>query len=320
MPTATSGTAAAAKPELLIYILLTPERLAVLKERFVVHLATDRETRTADTGRLGAGVRLLLTDGTIGITAEQLALLPKLEFIAASGAGYEGVALAEARERGIVVVHGRGANSSCVADHAMALLLAVVRDVPALDRAIRDGEWPRRNRPQLAGKTLGIIGLGEIGHAIARRAEAFGMTIAYHNRRPRPESAYRYFDSAVGLATAADVLVISAPGGSDTRYLVDEKVLAALGPEGFLINVGRGSVVDTQALIAALRNGTIAGAGIDTFENEPNIAPEFRTLPNIVMTPHGAGFAPETAENSFEIFLRTIDAHLAGKPVLTAVP
>lgn len=308
------------KPELLIYILLTPERLAILAERFTLHFATDRATRTADTARLGANVRLLLTDGSIGITAEQLALLPKLEFIAAAGAGYESIALAEARARNIVVVHGRGANSSCVADHAMALLLAVVRNVPALDRAIRAGEWPRQNRPQLTGKTLGIIGLGEIGKAIARRAEAFDMTVAYHNRRPRPEAGYRYFDSVKDLAAAADILVISAPGGESTRYLVDAGVLAALGPEGFLVNVGRGSIVDTQALIAALRDGAIAGAGIDTFENEPNIAVEFRTLPNIVMTPHGAGYAPETAENTFQIFLQNADAFLAGKPVVTPVP
>ena len=317
--TAPVDPAAATKPELLVYILLTPERLAVLRERFVVHLATDRAERTAVTAEVGRDVRLLLTDGSIGVSDEQLALMPALEFIAASGAGYEGIALAAAKRRGIVVVHGRGANSSCVADHAMALLLAVVRDVPALDRAIREGQWPRRDRPQLAGKTLGIIGLGEIGSAIARRGEAFGMAIAYHARRPRPVP-HRYFDTVLGLASAADILVIAAPGGPDTRHLVGAEVLAALGPDGFLVNVGRGSIVDTKALIAALRDGTIAGAGIDTFENEPNIAPEFRSLPNIVMTPHGAGYAPETAENTFQLFLRNVEAHLAGKPPLTPVP
>lgn len=203
----------------------------------------------------------------------------------------------------------------------MALLLGAARHLPQADAWVRQGHWNGFMGPQVSGKRLGIVGLGTIGLEIARRgANGFGMTVGYYNRRPRPESGYTYHDSPLALAEASDFLVVATPGGTDTRHLVNAAVLDALGPQGYLVNIARGSVVDTEALIAALAERRIAGAGLDVVEGEPVVPPALLKLDNVVLTPHSAGRSPEAVSATVALFLENATAHFAGKPVLTPVP
>jgi lactate dehydrogenase-like 2-hydroxyacid dehydrogenase len=222
-------------------------------------------------------VRAVLTNGRGGLSGAEMALLPKLEIVCAVGAGYEAVDLDAARRRGIVVAHCPDANAPAVADSAMMLLMATTRHLLQADRFVRAGGWQEHWRvetPTMTGKRLGMLGLGNIGSRIAQRAaRGFDMAIGYHTRAAVAGSPYRYFDSLIELATWADFLICAAPGGAGTRHLINAEVLAALGPHGYLVNVGRGTVVDTQALLAALRAQRIAGAGLDVLEGEPSVPP-----------------------------------------------
>ncbi len=309
-------------PELLLLVEMDPARRARLEAAYAVHQALGPEARRAALAAHGGTVRAVVTNGTTGLAAADIAALPRLGIICCMGAGHEGVDLSAARARGITVTHGPGTNDACVADHAMALLLAVLRDVPRLDRTVRDGGWRAEDamRPAATGRRLGILGMGNIGARIARRAAAFDMTVAYHNRRPRPDAPFAYHDTPLALAHASDCLVCVLPGGPATRHMIGAAVLEALGPSGFLVNVGRGSVVDTAALVAALERGAIAGAALDVFEGEPAVPEALRRLPNVVLSPHVAGRSPESMENTIALVLRNLSAHFAGQPVLTPVP
>ena len=266
--------------------------------------------------------RVLVTTGFTGASRADMEALPALSLICCVGTGYENVDVAAARERGIVVVHGAGTNAGAVADHAFALLLAVMRDIPRFDASARHGDWRGglRPRPIPSGKRLGMIGMGGIGERVARRAAAFDMVVSYHTRTPRPNLPWRHFTSALALAEAVGCLIVAAPGGAQTYHMIDAAVLRALGPNGFLVNVGRGSIVDTAALVEALRAGTIAGAALDVFEQEPVIPEGLRTMPNIVLTPHVAAFAPEVQGEGALLLRRNIELFLSGQPVLTPVP
>src|SRR6478735_6360189 len=201
----------------------------------------------------GGRFRAVLTIGSIGLTAAEIAAMPKLELVCCMGAGYEGVALEAARARGIATANGAGTNDDCVADHAFGLLISIVREFRKLDRLCREGVWREAipQPPNVSGKKLGILGLGTIGQKIAKRAAAFDMEVGYHNRKPREGATQRYFDDLKSLAAWADFLVLAAPGGPATKHLVNAEVLDALGPQGYLVSIGRGSVVDTEALAAA---------------------------------------------------------------------
>jgi lactate dehydrogenase-like 2-hydroxyacid dehydrogenase len=239
--------------------------------------------------------------------------LGKLELACALGAGYENIDSAHAAERGIKIATGAGTNDDCVADHAMGLVLAIMRNIRQLDLACREGIW--RDAlvlpPQLAGKRLGVAGLGTIGKKIARRAAAFDMEIGYFNRSRRDDVDYAYFGSTEQLAAWCDVLVIATPGGAATRHLVGARELQALGPQGFLVNISRGSVVDTAALAAALGKGELGGAGLDVYESEPQPPRELLEFKNVVLTPHMAGWSPEAITASITKFLRNAEAHFA---------
>jgi len=247
--------------------------------------------------------------------------LPKLELIGALGAGYENIDREAAKARGIEVVNGTGTNDDCVADHAFALLLGVVRQIPALDQACRQGVWrdDLPFQPNFSGKKLGVIGLGNIGKKVAKRALGFDIEIGYHNRRPNPDTAYTYFESVIALAEWADYLVIATPGGAGTKHLINAGVLAALGPHGFLVNVARGSVVDTAALADALERGVIAGAGLDVYEGEPAPPALLIDSKRVVLTPHVGGRSPEAVAASVQMFIDNATCHFAGIPVLTPV-
>jgi lactate dehydrogenase-like 2-hydroxyacid dehydrogenase len=247
--------------------------------------------------------------------------MPKMTLVCALGAGYENIAVEKARERGIVVANGAGTNDDCVADHAMALLLAAVRAVPQFDRACRAGVW--RNalpvQPNVSHKRIGIVGLGAIGKKIARRAEGFDMEIGYCTRTRRNDVAHAWFENATTLAQWCDYLVVATPGGAATHHLIDADVLTALGPQGYLVNISRGSVVDTHALAAALRAGRIKGAGLDVYESEPEPPTDLFEFDSVVLSPHVAGASPEAQEATLQRFIENATRHFAGQPVISPV-
>lgn len=307
---------------LLVLNPLDAERLARIAEGgFTPHVALGPEARAKAIAAM-PDLRCVLTNGATGFTAAEMDALPRLEIICAIAVGTETIDVAAARARGIVVTHGPGTNAPSVADHAMALMLALLRDIPRLDAAVKAGEWMgvRWPRPMVSGRRLGILGMGEIGAMIAQRAQGgFGMEIAYHNRRPREGVPHRWLPSVQALADWAEVLLIAAPGGAATRHLVDAAALDALGAQGYLVNIGRGSVVDQDALITALRENRIAGAAIDVVDGEPEVPEAMRGLPNLIITPHIAGRSPESILATASLVVANLQAHFAGRPVLTPV-
>lgn len=309
------------KPSLLVLIPLNDASRAKIEAAFDVVYAPDAAQRATALDAHGETIRAVLTNGTTGLTAADIDRMPQLELIGALGAGYENLAVDHARSRDIVLVNGAGTNDHCVADHAFALLLAVVRDVPQLDQATRKGAWRDTlpMQPNVSGKRLGIVGFGNIGEKVARRGAGFEMEIGYHNRKPREGSPHRYFDSVEGLARWSDFLIVATPGGAGTRHLIGAAVFEALGPRGFVVNVSRGSVLDTAALAQALTTGTIAGAALDVYESEPHPPEALLTLRNVVLTPHVGGRSPEAIMASVDNFLSNARRHFAGEAVLTPI-
>ena len=305
----------------LVLVETVDDYLHLLRNNgFNLILAQTPALRREAIARHGSEIDAVLTRGPLGLHADEMAALPHLKIICVIGAGYEQVDLAAAAARGITVTNGAGANASTVADHAMALLCAVVRDIPRADASTRRGEWNRVISPSLAGKRLGILGLGAIGQAIAKRgALGFDMQVSYHSRQPRSGLSYTYRDSVLALAQASDFLVVATPGGASTRHLIDATVLEALGEAGFLVNIARASVVCTADLVDALQRKRIAGAALDVFDEEPAVPEALKALPNVVLTPHVAGQSPEAAGDTVQLVLRNLQAFFAGEPVLTPV-
>ena len=238
----------------------------------------------------GRDVLAIATGGQRRVDAALLDRLPNVQIVANFGVGYDSVDVDAAAERGVVVTNTPGVLDDEVADTAMGLLLTTVRELNRAEQYLRTGKWPTEGpypltRSTMAGRRVGILGLGRIGEAIARRAEVFGMTVGYHNRNEK-DVPYRYYPTLLEMARDVDTLVVVVPGGAATHHLVDAEVLAALGPDGILVNVGRGTVVDEAALVEALRNGTIQAAGLDVYENEPQVPQELIDLENTVLLPH----------------------------------
>jgi lactate dehydrogenase-like 2-hydroxyacid dehydrogenase len=310
--------------ELLALVRLRPDRLAALTAAgYAVRQVANYPSRIDALRDAGDAVTAVLTNGRGGLSGVEMDLLPKLEVVCTVGAGYESVDLETARSRGIAVANCPDMSAPAVADSAMLLLMAVTRHLLQADRFVRAGGWQEQWRvetPTISGKRLGILGLGKIGDRIAHRAACgFDMEIGYHNRAAIAGSAYRYFDRLIALAEWADFLVVAAPGGAETRHLVDADVLTALGPKGYLVNVGRGTIVDTAALIDALQSKRIAGAGLDVIEGEPNVPPRLLQFDNVVVTPHYAGRAPELQAAATTLIVANLDAYFAGRPLLSPV-
>jgi len=257
------------------------------------------------------------------VTAEIIAALPQLRLVAVYGVGYDKIDLAAARARGIAVTNTPGPTDGCVADMAFALLLAAARGIASGDRFVRAGKWPAGAYPLLPrihSRTMGILGLGRIGLAIARRAAAFDMPVLYHNRRPVPGVPYGYRESVTALARDCDLLVVACPGGEATRGLVSAAVLCALGPRGIVVNIARGSIIDEPALVEALQNGTIAAAGLDVFDHEPTVPADLLALDNVVLMPHRGGGTIETWEECADMVIANLAAHFAGAPLPNPIP
>ena len=311
------------KIEVAIVLDMDPFMIEHLSERYHVHYWADLKDNAQRLASPEAGrIRAVQTNGSFGLKRHHMDAMPALEIIAVVGAGFEGVDLEAARERGIVVTYGAGVNASAVAEQAWALLLAVVHEIPHRDRGVRDGLWSeiRSSLPNITGRRLGIFGLGNIGKAMARRGEGFEMEIGYASRTRQPGVAYRYFDRLVDLAKWCDVLMVAAPGGPATRHAVNAEVLDALGPAGYLVNIARGTIVDSTALGDALRARRIAGAGLDVFEGEPARPHALLDAPDIVWSPHIGGHSPDAIHAMVRKVRANLDAHFAGQPVLSPVP
>lgn len=288
-----------------------------LKARFEVH---QRETATPE---VLARVRALVGGGEARIDQSLMDQCPGMEVITICGVGYDGVDVQAAKARGVPVTHTPDVLNDDVADLGVALLLAVARNLPAADQFTRQGEWEKGPFPltrKLSGSKLGIVGMGRIGQAIAKRAAAFDMDIRYHTRSARSDMAYAHEPSLKALAAWADFLLVITPGGAATRHLINAEVLQALGPQSYLVNVARGSVVDETALIEALQKGVIAGAGLDVYADEPRVPAALRALPNVVLTPHMASGTAQTRRAMSDLTLANLQAHFDGRPLPTPVP
>jgi lactate dehydrogenase-like 2-hydroxyacid dehydrogenase len=253
-----------------------------------------------------------------------LARLPKLQLISSFGVGYDHIDTNAAAKRGIVVTNTPDVLTEEVADTAIGLLLCTVRELPQAERYVRAGKWPKGNYPlsraTLRNRTVGMVGMGRIGVAIARRLEAFGVPIVYHTRAKRPELAYRHYPQLIDMARDVDTLMVIVPGGAATKNMIDAKVLATLGPDGIVINVARGSVIDEPALIAALRERKIMAAGLDVFVNEPEVPEELLAMDNVVLLPHLGSASVFTRERMDQLLVDNVFAWAAQKPPLTPVP
>ncbi len=261
--------------------------------------------------------------GPLRIDAAFFDQCPKLEVVASFGVGYDHIDAAEAARRGIVVTHTPDVLTDEVADLALGLLLATVRQLPQVDRYLRAGHWLKGGYPltaTLRGRKVGILGLGRIGKAIAHRLVAFGVDVEYHGRKAQPDVAFKYHPSLVSLAQSCDVLMVVASGGAETRHLVNAEVLQALGPQGILVNVGRGSVVDEQALITALQNKTILSAGLDVFEHEPKVPAELIAMDHVVLLPHVGSASVHTRLAMGQLVVDNLLSWFDGRGSITPVP
>ncbi len=313
------------KPELLIVTpaFISDEQMAMFKDMFTVIHAPKAEDqqRLRDSGGL-KNVRACFTLGSKGLSTEMMDAMPKLEIVVCKGAGYDGFDVAEMRRRGYALSHGPALNATSVADHAVALMMATARNIPMLHNGVMSGQWLDLRNPirLVREKRLGILGLGKIGLEIASMVSGFKMPISYHSRNRRSDVPYTYCSSAVELAANSDILIAICPLTEATHHIVNRDVLKALGPKGYVINMARGAVVDTPALIEALNKGIIAGAGLDVVEGEPVPPPALLKCPNLVITPHVGGESVEAGAAVHDLLIGNLAAHFAGKPLLTPIP
>lgn len=271
----------------------------------------------------GESFEVAVTSGKVGVGPDLMRALPNLRAVINFGVGYDTTDVAQAFERGITVSNTPDVLNDCVADTAMALYLDVLRGVSTADRFVRRGDWLSKGNFPLAtkasGKRVGILGLGRIGRVIARRLEGFDCEISYHSRNPVEGVGYRYADSPRELAAGCDVLIVAAAGGPDSAKLVDAGVIDAIGPDGYLINIARGSVVDEDALVAALLAGRLAGAGLDVFAEEPQVPEDLLALENVVLLPHLGSGTHETRAAMAELTLANLHSFVTAGTVLTGV-
>jgi lactate dehydrogenase-like 2-hydroxyacid dehydrogenase len=319
------------KPDIVVTSKTFPWMQSLLDAEFTSHSlnpclnplgSASSQDRAARLASLPSGIRGVASFVNYRVDAELMHALPQLEIIANFGVGVDNIDLVAAKSRGIVVTNTPNVLNDCVADAAMALVLNTLRKFSRTEVYLRAGEWVTHGSypltTSLGGKTLGILGLGRIGTAIARRAEAFGMSIRYHNRN-RKEVAYPYDADLITLASNSDVLMIVAPGGRDTDRIVNAAVLDALGPKGYLINIARGSLVDEPMLLKYLQEKKIAGAGLDVYTDEPRVPSGFLSLENVVLLPHVGSATIETRTAMGRLQIENLRLHFAGREVKTRV-
>ncbi|MGE4239996.1 2-hydroxyacid dehydrogenase [Ramlibacter sp.] len=310
------------KPRILENARIPPLEAALARE-YDVHPLWKEADAAAFLREHGREFTGLVTGSLKGASGELIDAMPNLQVIANYGVGYDTIDLGAARRRGVAVSTTPDVLTDCVADFAFGLLIATARQHVAADRFVRDGEWKPgvffRVTTRVARKRLGVLGLGRIGQAIAQRSTGFGMEVRYHSRRPVAQARWTYEPSLRELAAWCDFLVVACAGGEATRHLVNAEVLDALGPHGFIVNIARGTVIDEAALVAALKNKRIAGAGLDVFEHEPNVPRELLEADNVVLAPHTASGTQETRREMGELVLDNLRSWYRDGRLLTPV-
>ncbi|SLN58887.1 2-hydroxyacid dehydrogenase [Oceanibacterium hippocampi] len=310
------------KPELLLVGPMMPHVMAAMESDYIVHRLWEAEDREETLDRVAGQIRAIGTGGRSGADAALMDRLPNLEIIASFGVGVDTIDVEHAHDRGIIVTNTPDVLNDEVANMALALLLATTRRLVAGDRFVREGKWrdgPMPLEHGLRGTRLGILGLGRIGKDFARKAGLFGMEIVYNGRREQPDQPYRFMPDLVEMAAACDHLVVLCPGGPSTDNLVGRAVLDALGPEGTLINVARGTVVDEPELVAALVEKRLGAAGLDVFADEPHVPEALLALDNVVLQPHKASATIETRHAMGDLVIENLRAHFAGRRAVTPV-
>ena len=302
-------------------VLISHPILAGLEPVFAgagLTMARAWELSDADRGR----VRASAPAGEVVLTPEYLSALPNLGLIACVSVGYDGVDVAWCRARGIDVSHAEGLNAEDVADHAIGLLLAAWREIPAWDRTVREGRWRHEDRmkpqPSLGGRRLGVVGLGHIGEAVARRAEALRLQVSWWGPRNKP-SAWPRAATLIDLARGSDILVVACRAEAANRGLISAEVIEAVGPKGLIVNVARGSLVDEPALVAALKEGRLWRAALDVFQSEPTPAEQWAEVPNAVLTAHTAGSSSEAVPLMVAQAIDNVQRFLSGRPLASPV-
>lgn len=305
----------------LALISLPQETRDALSSSYILHYRPDGPDEAAIHDGAQHEVVAVVTNGTTGLSGSSMEQLPALRIVCSFGVGYENIDLITARKKGIAVANAPDTNGDTVADHALGFMLALSRGFGPLTQAVKRGEWTtsRAARPTLNGSTVGIIGMGRVGRAIARRAAAFGMQVLYSDRRHQPSVHGSLVADVTELARQSDFLVAACPGGPSTHHLINGAVLEALGPDGYVINVSRGSVVHTEHLIAALAMKTIAGAGLDVLETEPQLPAALKALDNVLITPHIAGRSPAAQLAQRDALMENLAAFFAGRPLASPI-
>ena len=310
-----------------VVLIGVPKKLIVdaLNGPFNLHVLPNNSEAEAIIARAGANVRAAAVTGAPDVMrADMIARFPKLEIISSFGVGYDNVDFKYAADNKIVVCNTPEVLNEEVADTALGLLLCTVREFPQAANFLRAGKWLQRQYPltkaTLRDRSVGVVGLGRIGRAIARRLEGFGVPVSYHSRNPQPGVAYRYYPKLVDMARDVDTLILITPGGPSTRHMVNTEVLQALGPRGIVINMSRGTVVDDAALIKALKEKTIYSAGLDVFVNEPEVPKEYLEMDNIVLFPHLGSATVFTRQKMEQLVVDNLLAWAAGRPLLSPIP
>ena len=310
------------KPEILQICPMMPHVESAFGEAYTVHRYWEADDRAALLDAVGERVRAVATDGHSGCAPEVMAALPKLELIASYGVGYDAIDVAACRKRGVRVTNTPDVLNDAVAELSIGLMIALCRRIPQADVHVREGWWLEGGYPltgELTGARVGILGLGRIGKEIARRCQAMKMRVAYHGRREQPYEPYEYYPDLVAMAREVDWLVVIAPGTPETRGIVSRAVLQALGPEGCIVNVSRGSLVDETAMVEMLESGALGGAALDVFADEPRVPEALFGLDNVVLSPHQGSATRKTRMAMGDLVVRNLAAHFAGEPLLTPV-
>jgi lactate dehydrogenase-like 2-hydroxyacid dehydrogenase len=310
------------RPDVLVVWPIRPEQMSQLDQAYTLHRYDEAADKDGFLNGKAASIRAVVTTGGHGFTADLLGKLPNLEIVGASGVGVDKIDVAACQARGVPVTNTPDVLNDDVADLGFGLVIACLREMPKGFAYVKSGDWGRQGMMHLtttlSGKTIGIVGLGRIGREIADRARAFKMRVAYTGRNEQ-DVPFDYLPDLVELARRSDVLMLTVPGGKATHGLIGKAELEALGPKSWLVNMSRGSVLDEPALVAALRDGTIRGAGLDVYWNEPNIDPELVALENVVFYPHHSSGTVETRAAMSQLVVDNLAAHFAGQPLLTPV-
>ena len=311
------------KPEIAVLKTIYEPTLAALEREFIVHKSFTAPDPMAYLKQHCANARAAISTTTTEVTRSHFEALPKLELLACYGPYYTLIDLPAAKKHNITVTHTPDSTAEPVADLTMGMIVAMLRRICEADRFVRSGAWPTRLFPsgtEVRGKTCGIVGMGRIGREIAVRATSFGMTICYFGPRRKDDLPYRYFDNLEAMAREVDCLIVTCALTPATRNLVDARILAALGADGYLVNIARGAIVDEPALVAALANQQLAGAALDVFADEPHVPAELLRMDNVVLAPHMGTSTREVREGRSEKLLHDVRAHFAGQPLRYAVP